>query len=86
MRDELEAYGAGLGDKPEVVALSKADTIDAELVAALAAELKAAGSGPVLPVSGATGAGVEAVLDALVAHLGRVGEKAGAEAGDWSPV
>ena len=40
VRDELEAYGAGLADKPEVVALNKADTIDDELVEALAAELR----------------------------------------------
>src|SRR3712207_8676458 len=31
VREELEAYGAGLDDKPEVIALNKVDTIDAEL-------------------------------------------------------
>src|SRR3546814_9845087 len=28
VRGELDAYGAGLADKPEVVALNKADTLD----------------------------------------------------------
>ena len=36
VRDELDAYGAGLDDKPEVIALNKADTIDDELAEALA--------------------------------------------------
>jgi GTP-binding protein len=86
VRDEIEAYGAGLADKPELIALSKSDTIDSELAAALAAELQAAGSGPVLPVSGATGDGVDAVLDALVERIGRPPEEAQAEADDWSPL
>src|SRR5574339_274674 len=30
VRDELDAYGEGLSDKPEVIALSKSDTIDDE--------------------------------------------------------
>ena len=87
VRDELEAYGAGLDDKPEVIALNKTDTIDDELSAALAAELEAASGALVFPVSGATGAGVEAVLDALVGHIGRIAaEAAAAEEGDWSPL
>jgi GTP-binding protein len=32
VRDELEAYGANLDEKAEVLVLSKADTIDAELI------------------------------------------------------
>ena len=86
VRDELEAYGAGLGDKPELIALNKVDTIDEELQAALAAELEAASGSRVFPVSGATGAGVDAVLDALVEHLGRQGAEAATEASGWSPL
>ena len=85
VREELEAYGAGLADKPEVVALNKIDTIDAELTAALADELAAESGGEVIPVSGATGAGVEAVLDAVVAQVGRIAEEAREER-DWSPL
>ena len=84
VREELEAYGAGLADKSEVVALSKADTLDAELTRALVAELESESGGQVLPVSGATGEGLDAVLDALVERLGR--EKAEAEPGEWSPL
>jgi GTP-binding protein len=84
VRNELEAYGAGLADKAELIALNKCDTIDAELAGALAAELRAASGARVFAVSGATGAGVDAVLDALVERLG---ERAEAAAGaDWSPL
>src|SRR5918998_4203663 len=41
VRDELDAYGAGLEEKPEVVALNKSDTLDDEMMDALAAELEA---------------------------------------------
>ncbi len=86
VRDELEAYGAGLADKPEVIALNKVDTIDDELIAALAAELEAASGAKVHPVSGATGAGVAAVLDALVERIGRLAEESAAEDSGWSPL
>ena len=60
-------------DKPEVIALNKCDLIDDELAGALAAELRAASSAPVFAVSGATGAGVDAILDALIDRIGGVG-------------
>ncbi len=69
VQGELEAYGAGLEDKPQVVALNKADLLDAELVEALSAELIAAGAADVLPLSGATGAGLDAVLDKLSTYI-----------------
>ena len=87
VREELEAYGSGLGNKPEVIALNKIDTIDAELSAALAAELEAESGARVYPVSGATGAGVEEVLDAILGHIGRLAqEKAETEESGWSPL
>ncbi len=90
VRDELDAYGAGLTAKPVIVALNKVDTLDDELIAALSAELAEASGAPVLALSGASGAGVEAVLDALLAAI--VGEDAagsaasGTGATNWSPV
>jgi GTP-binding protein len=89
VRDELEAYGAGLDEKPEVIALSKGDTIDDELAEALAAELSEESGTEVFTVSGATGAGVEEVLDALLAHIGqldRAAANADDEEGSWSPL
>src|ERR1700744_4122237 len=40
VRQELEAYEAGLAEKPEIVVLSKIDTVDAEILKKKAAALK----------------------------------------------
>ena len=92
---ELEAYGAGLSDKPRLVALNKLDLADAELSDAFAAELKEAGAERVFPVSGATGKGIDALLDALLSYLpDRTATETNAaevevndeDAADWSPI
>ncbi len=67
VRGELEAYGNGLEDKVEIVALSQVDTLDADERKKKAASLKrAAGRAPLL-LSAVTHEGVEAVLRALIA-------------------
>jgi len=86
VRDELDAYGAGLMEKPEVVALTKLDTIDAELAEALTAELRNVTDAPVIAVSGLTGEGVDAVLDALVERIGKVAQASEPEEAGWSPL
>jgi GTP-binding protein len=86
VRDELDAYGAGLEDKPEVVALSKADTLDEEMLDALADELEAECGHKPLRVSGATRAGTDSALDAIVAHLRAEPSAEEAPEGDWSPL
>jgi GTP-binding protein len=91
---ELDAYGEGLEDKPRLVALNKVDLADAELAAGWAEELKAAGADAVYPISAATGAGVGALLDAVLGHLPhrteteQPGEEAEEESDtrDWSPL
>ena len=66
VRDELEAYGHGLADKPEIVALSQADTLDADTRGTKLAALKrACGRAPVA-LSAVTGEGVEETLRALM--------------------
>lgn len=67
VRAELEAYGHGLAEKAEIVALSQVDILDADARKKKAASLKrAAGRAPML-LSAVTGEGVEAVLRALMA-------------------
>lgn len=93
VQGELEAYGAGLEDKPQVVALNKADLLDDELIAALAEELIEAGAEAVLPLSGATGEGLDAVLDELSTYIAvnkkaeeNEGEDEDGEPKAWSPI
>jgi GTP-binding protein len=70
VRGELEAYGHGLAEKAEVVALSQVDTVDAKTRAAkLAALKKACGKQPIA-LSAATREGVEDVLRAIAAEIG----------------
>jgi GTP-binding protein len=71
IRQELVLYGHGLAEKPEIVGLNKVDAIDPSAVRAKCGKLRhAAGrSTPVLPLSGATGAGVPEALDATFTTL-----------------
>jgi len=66
VRGELEAYGQDLAGKPEIVALSQADTVDAaERKKKAAALKKAAGRAPII-LSAATHEGLEQALRDLM--------------------
>lgn len=67
VRAELEAYGEGLADKPEIVALSKADALSPELLKEQVARLKRAAKRTPIVLSSASGQGVEEALRALFA-------------------
>jgi len=84
--DELAAYGGGLADKPTLVALNKVDLADPELAAAFSAELVEAGAKAVFPISAATGEGVPALLDAVLAHLPERSTVERARGEEWSPL
>ena len=70
VRAELEAYGEGLADKPEIVALNKADALTPEQLKQQAARLKRAAKKTPLVISAATGAGVPEALRALLKVIG----------------
>jgi GTPase len=65
VRAELEAYGQGLTDKPEIVALSKADALTPEAIEKQTAKLKKACKKTPLILSSVSGQGVPEVLRAL---------------------
>ncbi len=92
VRHELEAYGAGLGDKPEILALSKVDALDPDTLAMQKEALEAASGRPVSLVSGVSGQGVKDLLrEAWRQVLARRAEAkaaarpGGETAGDWRP-
>ena len=66
VRAELEAYGQGLIDKPEIVALSKADAMTKEAIKAQTAKLKKACKKTPLVLSAQSGEGVQGVLRTLL--------------------
>ena len=65
VRHELEAYGGGLVDKPEIVALNKIDAVAEDELAEKAADLEAACGKPVLKISGASQENVREALFAV---------------------
>ncbi|MGO4403780.1 GTPase ObgE [Bosea sp. RAF48] len=67
VREELEAYGEGLADKPEIVALSKVDALTPEVLKEQVARLKRAAKRMPIILSSASGEGVDAALRALFA-------------------
>jgi GTP-binding protein len=69
VRGEVEAYGAGLIDKPEILALSKADAVPKDEMKKKARALKKAAGVQPLIVSAATGEGVPEVLRALAVEI-----------------
>jgi GTPase len=85
VRAELEAYGQGLADKPEVVALNKADALTPEQLKQQSARLKRAAARKPLVVSAATGAGVPDVLRALSRIIDRDRARPPTAAGAWHP-
>jgi GTP-binding protein len=93
VEEELAAYGAGLDEKPRLIVLNKIDMVDAELVKAFTKELKAAGADRVFAISGATGKGLDKLLDAVIEFLPAatvterpVGEREEADEKEWSPI
>ena len=85
IRAELEAYGAGLEDKPEIIALNKADALTPEARAA-AAEVVAAASGQIPRlVSAVSGEGLRDLLRAAWAEVRRPGPRPPDAEEPWTP-
>ncbi len=95
IRAELSAYGAGLDQKPEIVALSKIDAVDAETLKKQRDRLKRAmrasnpddGSHGPLTLSSVSGAGIAEALRALAQFSveAKEEESAPAENRPWTP-
>ena len=66
VRGELEAYGGGLTDKPEIVALSKSDALTKDAIKTQVGKLKKACKKAPLVLSAQSGNGVQDVLRALL--------------------
>jgi GTPase len=87
IRGELEGYGAGLTEKPEIVALTKADLLDDKQRAKIVKALEKESGAKVFPISAPLGEGVEPLLDAIIERLGDAArEVADAAEGHWSPL
>src|SRR5215218_9028178 len=87
VRRELEAYGHGLADKPEIVALSKADALDPDTLKEQTARLRRAAKRTPLALSSASGQGVREALRAVMRVIDgqRESEAQPQTAEEWHP-
>ncbi|WP_297695480.1 GTPase ObgE [Phenylobacterium sp.] len=93
VHQELEAYGEGLADKPEILALNKVDALDPATRAEKARALRAAAGARPRLVSGVSGEGVTELLREAYALVRSRRAGAGAaeptpaepRAEDWAP-
>ena len=76
VRDELEAYGGGLAEKPELLVLNKSDAMTPREVSSRRAALERASGQDVLLMSGVSGAGVPEMLRHLMDATHKVREPA----------
>jgi GTPase len=90
VRGELDAYGAGLTDKTEVIGLNKIDAVEPAELKKIAAKLKRASKAEIFMLSGASGEGIEAVLDRLSDAIGlpaaAIAKGETLESKEWSPI
>jgi GTP-binding protein len=85
---ELEEYGAGLGGKPRVIGLNKADALDNEAIAAAREEIESQSRLPVFTLSAVPGQGVPEILRILRQGIdaARLRNATAADAsGSWQP-
>ena len=85
IRHELELYGEGLAEKPQIVALNKVDALDPETREARAAELAQAAGVTPLQVSGVSGEGVTALLRTALARIRPAEATVEAADAPWRP-
>jgi GTPase len=89
VRGELDSYGAGLDDKPEIIALTKADLLDRNKRGKLVKALEKESGARVFPISAPLEEGMEPLIDAIIERLGRVPENETPEDAHerpWSPL
>jgi GTP-binding protein len=70
IRTELEEYGHEVGDKDEIIALTKIDALGEELAREQAKALESVTNGaPIHLISGVSGAGIKEILFLLADHV-----------------
>jgi GTP-binding protein len=87
VRAELEAYGQGLNEKPEIVCLNKIDALDAASVSRKRSALSRAIGKEVRAVSGVAGIGAKELMRdvARLVNAAREAENADAPEDAWQP-
>ena len=69
IQQELEAYGHGLPDRPQIIAFNKIDAVDAEILELITTELQELTSVPVFHISAVTRQGLDTLMQKIWAIL-----------------
>lgn len=69
VRQEIEAYGHGLEDKPEILALTKVDALQSDVVGEKMEALQSASGARPIALSSVTGTGVKETLRGLLTEI-----------------
>jgi GTP-binding protein len=89
VRGELDSYGAGLDEKREVIALTKADLLDDKKRAKIVKALEKETGAKVFPISAPLEEGMTPLLDAIIERLGAETQDDRFDTADerhWSPL
>ena len=88
VRNEIESYGHGLADKPELVALSKCDILQADERKTLVAALAQESGEPVIELSAVSREGLADTLRLMAEEIVRskAGEQEPVEDTQWQPI
>jgi GTP-binding protein len=89
VRGELDSYGAGLAEKREIIALTKADLLDDKKRGKVVKALEKESGAKVFPISAPLEEGVDPLLDAIIERLGSAAENDEPESAHerrWSPL
>ena len=62
IQQELEAYGQGLAERPQIIAFNKIDSSDEEILEMVISELKELTSAPIFTISAVTRKGLDTLL------------------------
>jgi GTP-binding protein len=81
IQQELQAYGRGLPERPQILALNKVDAADSETLDALATELSQLTQVPVFQISAVAQIGLQPLLQKIWQSLDQLSEGLGTE--DW---
>jgi GTP-binding protein len=83
IQQELEAYGRGLANRPQIVALNKADAVDDETVQALMNQMAQLTSASIFIISAAARIGLESLLQEIWQALDTANKKEEDSSVNW---
>ena len=65
IQQELEAYGQGLSDRPQIIAFNKIDAVDADILELITSELQELTNTPIYAVSAVTRKGLDTLMQKI---------------------